>query len=91
MRKTICAAVIVGGAAIFAASSFVPAPAAAAGIVFDFGNVGIAYSDGYYDHHHRWHKWRRGEWDHYRRTHHGHYNNWRHNDRHHGRGHGHHH
>lgn len=83
MKKTICAAVLAGSAAIFAASSFtVTTPAqAAVGITFDFGNVGIAYTDGYYDHNRRWHRWRRGEWNRYRRHHHGHYNNWRHDDR----------
>jgi hypothetical protein len=81
MRKTICAAVLVGGAAIFAATSFTPAPAqAATGVVFDFGNIAFAYTDGYYDHHHRWHRWRHGEWDRYRRHHRGHYYNWRHDD-----------
>jgi len=92
MKKTIFAAVLVGGAAIFAATSFTATTPAQAGvgITFDFGNVGLAYTDGYYDNNHHWHRWRRGEWDRYRHDHHGHYNNWRHDDRHHGHGHHHH-
>lgn len=86
MKKTICAAVLAGSAAIFA-TSFAAAPAQAAiGISFDFGNVALAYTDGYYDHHHHWHHWRHGEWDHYRR-HHSYYH-WRHDDHHHHHHHG---
>lgn len=77
MKKIAQALLIVAAAAVAA-----PAAAdAAIGISFDFGNVGIAYSDGYYDNHHHWHNWHRGEWARYRHAHPGHYNNWRHNDR----------
>jgi hypothetical protein len=71
---------------LIATAVAVIAPAAAnaaVGISFNFGDVGIAYSDGYYDSHHHWHNWRAGEWDQYRHDHPGHYNNWRHDDRHH--------
>jgi hypothetical protein len=74
-------------ALLIAAAVAVVAPVAAnaaIGISFDFGNVGIAYADGYYDGGHHWHPWRRGEWDRYRHDHPGHYNNWRHDDPHHG-------
>jgi len=78
MKKLVCAALL-AGTAIIAASS-----ANAAGISISFGDVGLAYSDGYYDHSHHWHNWRSGEWNRYRHDHPGHYNNWRHDDRHHG-------
>jgi hypothetical protein len=48
---------------------------------FDFGNVAIGYSDGYYDHSHHWHNWRRHDdmlaW---RRDHFRDYHEWRHDD-----------
>lgn len=77
MKKIICAALLAGAAAIMAA------PAAnAASIVFSFGNVSDAYSDGYWDSGHHWHAWRAGEWNAYRRGH-PHAHNWRHDDTHH--------
>ena len=78
MKKIICAALLAGTALAFASTA-----QAAVGISFNFGDVGVAYSDGYYDNHHHWHHWRHGEWDRYRHDHPGHYNNWGHNDRHH--------
>jgi hypothetical protein len=71
--------------AITGATLAVCAPAhTAVGVTFDFGNVALGYSDGYYDCDHHWHRWaHRG--DSYRRrldhgdNHHG----WRHDDRHH--------
>jgi hypothetical protein len=79
MKKIICAALLAG----FTVAAVAPAANAAVGISFDFGNVGMAYNDGYYDNDHHWHHWRHGEWDRYRHDHPGHYNNWGHNDRHH--------
>ena len=56
----------------------------AATIGFDFGNVAIGYSDGYYDNGHHWHNWRRHDdmvrWQH---DHADAYHGWRHNDKHH--------
>lgn len=86
MKKLVCAALLAGTALLAASSA-----QAAVGISFDFGNVGIAYSDGYYDSGHHWHNWRAGEWDRYRHDHPGHYNNWGHNDHNHGGHHDNHH
>ncbi len=51
---------------------------------FDFGNVALGYSDGYYDNAHHWHNWRRHDdmvrWQH---DHADNYHGWRHNDKHH--------
>jgi hypothetical protein len=58
----------------------VPA-ASAAGIRFNFGNVSMGFSDGYWDNSHRWHNWRRGEAARYRAQYHDSYHAWRHNDR----------
>ena len=56
----------------------------AATIGFDFGNVAIGYSDGYYDHSHHWHAWRRhADMMQWQRDHAADWHNWRHNDRHH--------
>lgn len=79
MKKIAQALLIATAVAVIA-----PAAAnAAVGISFNFGDVGIAYSDGYYDSHHHWHHWQAGQWDRYRHDHPGHYNNWRHDDHHH--------
>ena len=71
--------------AVLAASAFVAAanaPAAAAPTIrFDFGNVQLGYSDGYWDNGHKWHAWRRGELARYRAEHRDTYHAWRHNDR----------
>jgi hypothetical protein len=72
--------------ALAAGSLFVAAPAAAhdrnsrVGIYVDLGNVSIAYSNGYYDHDRRWHRWRsRAEWAHFRRYHRGLYRDYAYN------------
>jgi hypothetical protein len=36
----------------------VPATAQPSSFSFRFGDIGIAYDDGYYDRSHRWHAWR---------------------------------
>jgi hypothetical protein len=70
MKIKIAAALI----AITGATLAVCAPAhAAVGVTFDFGNVALGYSDGYYDHDYHWHCW----------AHRGDSNKWRHDDRHH--------
>jgi hypothetical protein len=54
----------------------------AAGIGFRIGDVSIGYSDGYYDTHHRWHRWARHEdMDAWRQAHAEGYHDWRHDDR----------
>jgi hypothetical protein len=55
--------------------------ASAATLGFNFGNVSLGFSDGYWDNNHRWHNWRRGELARYRSEHRDTYHAWRHNDR----------
>lgn len=59
--------VLFGAAVLCAAGMIAAAPPALArqggGISFSItlGNVGIAYSDGYYDQNRRWHRWRNNQ------------------------------
>jgi len=77
MKRIILAAV-----AMSAIAAIANAPAAgAATLSFNFGNVAMGYSDGYWDNGHRWHAWRRGELARYRAEHRDSYHAWRHNDR----------
>ena len=73
MKRIILAAV--------ALSAFVGAANAAPAIRFDFGNVSLGYSDGYWDNAHKWHSWRRGELARYRTEHRDTYHGWRHDDK----------
>lgn len=60
------------------------AASAAVGISFDIGNVGIGYSDGYYDNAHHWHRWaHHADLERYRAAHAENYHEWRHDDKHH--------
>jgi hypothetical protein len=79
MKRIILAAV---AASAFFAAANVPVVAAPS-IHFDFGNVSLGYSDGYWDNGHKWHAWRRGELAAYRNEHRDNYHAWRHNDKHH--------
>ncbi|HEY4275041.1 MAG TPA: hypothetical protein VGM68_06120, partial [Rhizomicrobium sp.] len=57
---------------------------AAVGVTFDFGNVAMGYSDGYYDRSHNWHRWEhRADMQRWSREHRDGWHNWRHDDRHH--------
>lgn len=77
---TAAALVAIAGAAI----GFSGTANAAVGISFDFGNVDVGYSDGYYDHDHHWHRWaHRADMQRWQHDHGDHYHGWRHNDRHH--------
>jgi len=77
MKRIILAALVLSAVAAVA-----NAPAAgAATLSFNFGNVAMGYSDGYYDNGHHWHAWRRGELARYRTEHRDNYHGWRHNDR----------
>jgi hypothetical protein len=74
LTKYLAAAVILGATA--------GAAQAAVSVGFNFGDVAIGYSDGYYDHGHRWHNWRgRDDAEFWRRSHYRDYHNWRHDDR----------
>jgi hypothetical protein len=54
----------------------------AAGIGFRIGDVSVGYSDGYWDNHHRWHRWARHEdMEAWRTAHADMYHDWRHDDR----------
>ena len=53
--KMLLAAGLLGGASLVAAA---PATAQPLGFSFRVGNVGMAYSDGYYDRNRHWHAWR---------------------------------
>jgi len=46
-------------------------------IYVDLGDVSIAYRNGYYDHHRRWHRWRSDdEWRYFRRHYRSHYHDY---------------
>jgi len=80
MIPIISAALLSGvmGIAVLAA-----APPAFAGIdiSLDFGDVGIAYQDGYWDHQHHWDAWRNNDdWNKYRQAHPENYHDWKHTD-----------
>ncbi|MBV8187356.1 MAG: hypothetical protein JOY64_08075 [Alphaproteobacteria bacterium] len=48
-------------------------------VTFSTGNVGIGYSDGYWDRDHAWHEWQRdADRDAYRRSRNAEYHEWRH-------------
>lgn len=83
MKTTLRAALIAGVAGL--AAMAVAAPAVAQiGISVDFGDVALAYQDGYYDSHHHWHHWRHpDDWKNYRHAHPEHYHDYRHDDPHH--------
>lgn len=55
--KILAMAGVLGTAALTAA---VPASAQPSSFSFRVGDVALGFSDGYYDHGHRWHNWRDG-------------------------------
>ncbi len=75
--KTASIAIVLGAAGALTTG----AASAAFGISFNVGDVDVAYSDGYWDHHHHWHAWRNGEADWYRTHYHSRWHQWRHDDR----------
>ncbi len=81
MKLTIAAAAI----AIAGATLTMSVPASAAvGVSFDFGNVALGYSDGYYDRDHHWHRWaHRADMQRWQHDHADSWHGWRHDDRHH--------
>jgi hypothetical protein len=49
------------------------------GVSVGFGDIGFAYSDGYWDNGHHWHQWANdGERQNYRSYQGNHYNDWNH-------------
>jgi hypothetical protein len=55
--KMLLAAGLLSGAAALTTGA-TPASAATTHFSFSIGNMGMAYSDGYYDRYRRWHAWR---------------------------------
>jgi hypothetical protein len=76
MKKNLKAALL---AALFVGTM---GAANAASIGFRIGDVSVGYSDGYWDNHHRWHRWARHEdMEAWRTAHADMYHDWRHDDR----------
>ncbi len=72
--KTMIRAVLISAALGIA----VPA-VAQVGISLNFGDVAIGYRDGYWDSHHRWHRWAHADdWRQYQRAHPEHYHDYTH-------------
>jgi hypothetical protein len=64
------------------AGTFGANTANAASVGFRIGDVSIGYSDGYWDNHHKWHRWARHEdMEAWRTAHADMYHDWRHDDR----------
>jgi hypothetical protein len=83
MRKILTSAVL----AMALAGTSLGTANAAVHIGFDIGNVGIGYSDGYWDNGHHWHRWaHRDDLMHFRAAHADMYHEWRHDDRRHHNG-----
>jgi hypothetical protein len=83
MKRMIGAAIVCGamGMAVLAAT---PQASAQMGISLNFGDVGIAYQDGYWDQQHHWHAWRNNnDWTAYRSAHPENYHDWKHDDKNH--------
>lgn len=76
--KTTAALIAIIGATVAMSGTANAAPR----VTFDFGNVSLGYSDGYYDNDHHWHRWaHRHDAEQYRSMHAENYHEWRHNDR----------
>jgi hypothetical protein len=83
MKHAISAALL-SAAMGFGVLAAAPPACAQIGISLNFGDVGIAYQDGYWDQAHHWHKWRNNDdWTKYRQAHPENYHDWRHDDPHH--------
>ena len=83
--KTIIQAVLITGAVGIAALAAPPQASAQVGITLNFGDVADAYRDGYWDSHHRWHRWQHAnDYRDYSRAHPEHYHDMRHDDHDHG-------
>jgi hypothetical protein len=92
MKKLTAAAMLAATLAVGSIGSAAPASAQGFNFSFDVGDVRFAYRDGYWDNHHRWHKWHNAaEARAFERMHHDRWNNsyhyrvrnsgWRDNDR----------
>jgi hypothetical protein len=78
MKNTLKMALIASAICTAGFLGTVPASAQPTGFSFRVGDVAIAYSDGYYDHRHRWHAWRNArEHNWYRTNYHARYHSYR--------------
>jgi len=59
--KSFVVVLALSGASLFGTAT---AHADSVGISLNFGDVAIGYSDGYWDHHHHWHRWRNSKYRH---------------------------
>ena len=72
------AALLASSLTLLSVAATAPATARAT-ITFDFGNVAVGYSDGYWDNAHHWHKWRNARYAReYRTKYHDNYHAMRH-------------
>ena len=79
--KSILHAALVAAAPGFAATAIAPAALAGVGVSINFGEVSVGYRDGYYDHHHRWHRWHHdNDWQSYRDAHPDNYRDYGHRE-----------
>jgi hypothetical protein len=77
--KMMIAAGALGFAGLVASAPATTASAQGFALSFNIGNVAFGYTDGYYDNHRRWHRWRSTrERDWYMRNHRGSYHAMRH-------------
>ena len=83
--KTIIKAALISGVTALAAIAVAPPALAQIGISVNFGDVADGYRDGYWDSHHRWHKWHNpNDWRDYSHAHPEHYHDYNHDRDNHG-------
>ena len=74
VKATIIAGALAAGSLLAATPASAHERGSSVSIYVDIGNVSIAYRNGYFDRHRRWHNWRsRAEWAHFRRHLRGYY------------------
>jgi hypothetical protein len=78
MHNILKVALIALGLACASFATASTASAADVGVSINLGDVAFGYQDGYWDSHHKWHKWRRGEVEQYKAAPDNHYNDWKH-------------
>ncbi|MGB8363366.1 MAG: hypothetical protein ACLQUZ_18630 [Rhizomicrobium sp.] len=82
--KTILKAALISAGIGLAATAAAPPAIAQIGISVNFGDVAIGYRDGYYDSHHRWHRWAHpDDYKNYSHAHPEHFHDMNHRDDHH--------
>jgi hypothetical protein len=78
--KTLAKAVFIGALTVAGSLGAMTPASARDSVAFSFntGDVAFAYSDGWWDHNHVWHRWHGREAREYRRAYGDHYHAWRH-------------